>query len=154
MRINWDWGIDFVAETGWESSRTLRHIRISLELTCRRMQVLFTIHIWRRGFPLSPVASVWSGGTWLSPSSSSACSRMLTWFTRWENSARVKAMDALYCFDPKDTIQQLLQKKKYLIQIFECVLLLICSSKVPGDNHCHKTTLPRVVRIYWCTDEG
>lgn len=50
---------------------------------------------------LAPVPSLWNAGTGFSPSSSSACSLMLTWLTRWENRARVKAMAALYCLDPK-----------------------------------------------------
>lgn len=51
--------------------------------------------------PPAPVPSLWNAGPAFSPSSSSACSRMLTWLTRCEKSASVKAMAALYCLDPK-----------------------------------------------------
>lgn len=70
---------------------------------------LLSLTYQKQRFPLSPAASVGRGGTWLSVSSSSACSRMLTWFTRWENSARVKAMDALYCLDPTDKTEHVLK---------------------------------------------
>lgn len=91
----------------------------------------------------APVPSLWNAGTGFSASSSPACSRILTWLTRCEKRARVKAMAALYCLEPKARKARRQGPRAVRRRCHSLRPHLTCSPPFQGSNYFSKLLLRR-----------